>query len=305
MEIKENSNIRFGAFVITYEREKILPDTLNKIFDQTYPPEEIWIIDNSETDNTLKMFQSLKDDRVQYFKVGYNSGPSGGANAGLKILAERGFDWIFWGDDDDPPIGRNRFENLLKIAANNENIGIAGMVGGKFIKSRGRTRSLYNYEMKGITDVDMVAGGQIMIINAEIPKAGIFPTSKLFFGFEELDFCLKVKGAGFRIVFDGGAIRKGRELVGKTNPNYRSKNSSFGREDILWRQYYSIRNMLYILSERKIYSGYYYFLIKNLIKIPVAFIHGYSYGVQTMQINLKAVYHHWINRYGFLSKENL
>jgi len=160
-------------------------------------------------------------------------------------------------------------------------------------------------EMEGITDADVVAGNQMMIVNAKIPKAGIFPTEKLFFGFEELDFCLKVKYAGFRVVFNGGKIREARELAGITNPNYRWKGSSFGKEEILWRQYYSIRNMLYILKKRKLYIGYFYFLTKSLVKIPAAFLRGYGYGKKTLRINSTAIYHHITDRYGFIPKENL
>ena len=49
--------MRFAGFIMTYERETILVDTIQAIFSQTVTPEKILIIDNSSTYNTKELIK--------------------------------------------------------------------------------------------------------------------------------------------------------------------------------------------------------------------------------------------------------
>src|SRR5687768_7215833 len=95
--------MKFAGFIMTYERSDLLLSTIKTIFDQTISPKKLLIIDNSKSDKTEILIKQLNDPRVFYHKQGYNSGPAGAARTGLQILAAEGYDWIYWGDDDDPP----------------------------------------------------------------------------------------------------------------------------------------------------------------------------------------------------------
>ena len=55
---------------------------------------------------------------------------------------------------------------------------------------------------KDAVEVDMVAGGQTMLVKAVVIRKHILPEERLFFGFEDLDFSLKVRAAGFKIFVD-------------------------------------------------------------------------------------------------------
>ena len=202
--------MRFAAFVMTFEREAILGDTIQKLLDQTLPPEEILIVDNSISNNTRDIYENYSNPKISYHNMGRNAGPSGASHYALSKLAQKGYDWIFWGDDDDPPKHEFVFEELIAIADGKSNVGIIGGLGGKFIGDRARTRNFYNRELKGIVEADYVAGGQMLIVNKDVVLDGVLPTEKLFFGFEELDFCLKVKEKGYKIIFDGERIKKER-----------------------------------------------------------------------------------------------
>ena len=291
--------MRLAAFIMTFEREQILDDTIQKLLGQSLPPEEILIVDNSLSKRTFKLFENNTNPIITYHRMGYNAGPSGAAYYGLKKLTEKGYDWIFWGDDDDPPRENDSLEKLLRLVETENGVGIIGGLGGKFFPNRVRTRNFYNKEMCGVVEADYVAGGQMLIVNSKVVKQGILPTKKLFFGFEELDFCLKVKAKGFKIIFDGDEVKMKRELNGNINPNYKWKNSSFGDPKKVWRDYHSIRNMLYILKKRNFYFGYCFFLIKNLIKIPFSFKYGRKYGVEVAKYYSKAIWHHFNGRYGY------
>lgn len=233
----------FAAFIITYERPDILSETIKTIFLQTQLPEKLLIVDNSISDKTKTYFDSVLslDQRISYYRVGYNSGASGGAYHGLKILADSGYEYIQWLDDDDPPLYHNANEELLKLFELDKRIGVVGQVGSKYSKISGRLSRFSDLELDGpgALLVDYVGGGQLMIIKLEVIKKGCLPERDLFFGFEDLSFCLKVKSMGYLIGVPRSLFLKMRvhfNRIGKV------KNVSGPS----WRDYYSARSLTYI-----------------------------------------------------------
>ena len=215
----------FAAFIMTYERPEVLQKTIAKLQNQSLPPELILVVDNSETTRTEELVKSLNSENIEYFRVGYNAGPAGAAKIGLQKLTAKGFDWIYWGDDDDPPrdeqVLQKLFEGITNLTRKGVKLGIFGGKGGSLNKLTGRISSLSNQELQeaSFVEVDSVPGGQDMLVNSEVIKAGILPDKKLFFGFEEFDFCLKVKSAGFSIYIDAAnwlETRRNSGLTAKT-----------------------------------------------------------------------------------------
>src|SRR5690606_27404982 len=125
----------------------------------TISPSNILIVDNSLTDSVFNFVTLLSIDNLLLNRTGKNLGPAGAAKIGLEILTEEGYDWIYWGDDDDPPTDPKTFERLLDIASENPTAGIIGKVGGRFIPSRARTRVFANSELRPVTEADYVTGG--------------------------------------------------------------------------------------------------------------------------------------------------
>lgn len=281
--------MRFGGFLITYNRPKILLDTIQKIFYQTYPPELLWIIDNSENLNTDHAIAGLLDPRIKFFYMGFNSGPAGAAAKGLELCGKEGLDWIFWGDDNDPPFRNDCFERLLTISRQNPFIGVLGTVGQFFDRKKGvikrvQTRLL---EKKETIEVDYVAGGMCMLVNGEVARLGIAPDPKLFFGFEELDFCLKVSRKGFIILVDCKLFLEARILHNRVNferPDYQKKEN-------LNREYYSLRNLLYISNSLTLPSMKNRLIKKWLMKSLYGFRFGPIYGYKNFKLIMLAFYH--------------
>ncbi len=290
--------IKFAAFIMTFERPNEVINTINKLFDQSFPPAKILIIDNSSSLLTGEAIQNLNNEAVEYYRMGYNAGPAGAAKVGLQRLALEGFDWIYWGDDNDPPQNKNTFEDEIKIAERVVDAGIIGEVGVSFNKYTGRTSGFKNKELQEIMDADAVSGGRQMIVSKKVVDKGILPSEKLFFGFEELDFCLKVKQGGFRIIFDGEKIKVGRSEMGNNDPNYKWKGNRNKNVDAIWRQYYSSRNMLSILFRHGFVIAYFYNLFKILFKPFYSLRFGYSYGLKAFKVYWGAILDHLRNRFG-------
>lgn len=283
--------IRFGGFIITYNRPKILLQTIELIFEQTFPPEFLWIIDNSGNLDTDYAIASLKDQRIKYYKMGYNSGPAGAASKGLELCSQDGADWIYWGDDNDPPFRDDCFERLLAINDVNPFTGILGTVGQFFDRKKGiikrvQTRLL---ERKDTLEVDFVAGGMCMLVSGKVAKEGISPNPDLFFGFEELDFCLKVSRKGYAILVDCKLFLEARNKANRLNferPVYSKKKN-------LVREYYSLRNLLMISDTLTLNSMRKQLYFKWVGKAVYGFKYGPVYGWKNFRLICLAFWHYW------------
>jgi GT2 family glycosyltransferase len=296
-------NKHFAAFIMTYERAAILPDTINALLNQSFPPQKILIVDNSHTYETQEVILNLKSPNVSYHRVGYNSGPAGAAKIGLQILLEEGYKWIYWGDDDNPPDFNDSFAELFKLIESDgsEKIGIVGAVGQFFNRRTGNIERVQNSTLlkSEKLSVDSIAGGMSMIVNSNAVKKGAVPDEKLFFGFEELDFCLRVQKAGFHLLVSTNLFLRLREKYGRLNyhrPLYTEKSN-------LTRQYYSTRNLLLILKKNKLYKAYVYQLIKNTAKLFYGFKYGLDYGKRNFAFVLHGICDGITNRFGNLHEK--
>ena len=298
---KESMEIqKFAAFVMTYERPAQVIQTIAKLLSQTFPPTEVLIVDNSNSFETKRAIENLMDYRISYHRMGYNAGPAGAASVGLSMMADKGYDWIFWGDDDDPPPYPDTFENLFKIILErtDDQIGVIGSLGGKLNRRTGRTTNFSNKELSRIVEADYVPGNKMMIVNSAVVKLGVLPTERLFFGFEELDFCLKVQKVGFKILFDGRGILAQRTAAGNIAADYRWRGKAIGDERKLWRQYYSTRNMLIILRTNGFWIAVIFILFRTVIKSVYGFRFGWTYGRKHFRIQFLAMSHFLSNRLG-------
>jgi GT2 family glycosyltransferase len=289
----------YSLFIITRNRPSILKNTIEEIFNQTLPPNSILIVDNSDNEDTEIMFQQTIDNRLQYFKVGYNSGPAGAAKIGMKILFEQGYEWVVWGDDDDPPKFNDIIEKLFSIIPkiNISTIGIIGCLGTKFNLSNGLTIRVPDNELSGLLEVDCVSGGMFPMLHRNLYNRNIFPNPDLFFGFEELDFCLAVKRANLKIIVSGDEIYRHRLLYGRLGLLKKYKVKSINS---LWREYYSTRNLIYILL-RKVhsYEGVLSISLRTIAKMLYGFKFGYEYGRLNFYFLSKGLYDAFRNRMGF------
>ncbi|TDN82171.1 GT2 family glycosyltransferase [Salegentibacter sp. 24] len=287
--------MRYAAFIICFERPLALIKYIDVLRSQSEPPEYILIIDNSLDDSIDKLNLDKKYAEVNYFKTGYNAGPAGGSKLGLKKLQALNYQWIFWGDDDNPPRDNQVCSELFICKEKLERQGIvAGIIGGKggmFNKWTGTIRSLSNKQLKAkdIIEVDMVPGGHGMLINTHYLNEKTYPEEKLFFAFEDLDICLKFKKQGAGIFVDAKSWYKKRQLDKNGDDSYRYVKKSGTRAGDLRRQYFSSRNLLFILKENRYFFALAYNIFKIVIKSLWSFRYGFKYGKKFIYYHKKAL----------------
>lgn len=297
--IEREKEIIYAAFIITYNRSGIIADTIDRILKQSLPPKKILVIDNSDNKETEKIIMDLKNPILDYYYVGHNSGPSGGAYIGLKELANQNFDWLFWVDDDNPPTNCYIIEKIFDIlpSVNIENCGQLGLVGHRFNKWTGEIERLEDEELKeNVIEVDTIGGGQCKIISTKVARLGIFPEKKLFFGFEDLDIDIKIKKAGFKSYVSGKLFYEARKDANRLN--YKRRTVISMDNNLLNRHYYSIRSLLSIFSSNYYISALLYLSIKKFLTVILAFKQGPKAGIKYSKIMFLAYYHFIIGKYG-------
>jgi GT2 family glycosyltransferase len=124
---------KISALVLTYNRKELLVQCLEAILAQVEPADEIIVLDNASTDGTCEYLEKLgilRDDRIAFYRLQKNTGPSGGIDTLFRLAEERGSDWL-WYMDDDTIAEADTLKELKK--AYSENFSHPGEVG--FLKS--------------------------------------------------------------------------------------------------------------------------------------------------------------------------
>lgn len=291
----------FAAFVMTYQRPEILLQTVEALFNQTLPPQKVLIVDNDPARSAHVIFSSLSGFPVAYHAVGYNSGPAGAAGMGLQILSDQGFSWIAWVDDDDPPIFEDSFEILIAIAKENEHCGGVGSVGQYFNRKTGLINRVPDQSLlsTGNIVVDNIAGNMCKIVNgAMVKQHRLYPDSNLFFGFEELDFDLRVQNAGFKLFVPKELYKRNR--VYHNRIGFKLKRGQKKKKSHLWREYYSTRNLLVLLIKNNLHGALLRNIIRAVSKSVFGFRYGMGYGLKNAKFILLALIHFFIRKNGRL-----
>lgn len=293
--------MRFSAFVVTFNRPLILKKTIEQILQQTYPPDLILVVDNGCSKETECIVEAFSNRILQYKAMEDNLGPAGAIAYALQWLQKEGYEWIYWGDDDDPPYLPDTFERLLRIAIENHGptIGGVGVVGAKWDWIKGEIKRLPDLALTGTIDVDVIGGGQQFIVNKKVIEQIGVPNASFFFGLDDIEYCLRIKQAGYRLLADGNLMHEGRTRTGRLN--FTAKTSILPRLSYkhIWRQYYTTRNYIFMmqntfnrpdLARRE--------MIKSIGRATTSWSFGPTYGNHFTQLQIRGVMDGYQGRMG-------
>jgi glycosyltransferase involved in cell wall biosynthesis len=243
---------RFSAVLVTYRRPNLLPIAFERLDSQTRRPDRLVIVDNDPYCGARKTVQtsSLRDVELEYLSPGENLGPAGGFALGMQTLLPGAADEdaILLLDDNDPlppfDIIGQQLSLLDRLSDADPHAAGVGTHGATFDWRRARIRRMSGLD-RGTVLVDHLHGGGYPLYRiSAIRQVGGF-SAQLFFGFEELEFGLRLKVDGL-LLYVNGALNeqqrtwRRRELVTRLRP-------ALGLDGITWRRYYSLRNLLHIL----------------------------------------------------------
>jgi glycosyltransferase involved in cell wall biosynthesis len=237
----------------TYRRPVDLRATLALLEDQVRPLDRLVVVDNAADPETESIVRSLgRHPQAEYLPMEDNLGFAGGVGVGMEHILPHASDndWIVVLDDDDPPPFPSAIQELEQFAVSmllrDPRTAAVGIHGGLFDWRRGRIVRVPDHELQGPVAVDYVGGNSIPFFRvAALREIGTFSRS-IFFGLSEVEHGLRLRAAGHSVYAHGDLWRRTRSMVGRMGISYRP---AIRLSEVNWRQYYSLRNLIYILRQ--------------------------------------------------------
>jgi GT2 family glycosyltransferase len=103
--------MRILGHIHTLNDEDVIDQSLRALLDQTYPLNEVLLVDNASTDGTLR--RSFPET-VTVIRHPDNRGTSGAVITGFQYAIDKGYDWI-WVLDADSIAENNALEELVRL----------------------------------------------------------------------------------------------------------------------------------------------------------------------------------------------
>ena len=115
----QNINIKISVIIPTFNRGKLIGNSIKSVLNQTFKNLEIIVVDDGSTDNTEKEVEKFRDDRIKYIKLKENKGGSNARNIGIKMASGQ---YISFQDSDDIFYPNKLERQLINIVNKNSNL---------------------------------------------------------------------------------------------------------------------------------------------------------------------------------------
>jgi GT2 family glycosyltransferase len=250
---------RLAAVVLNHRTTEETVRAVRSLLASTRPPDHVVVVDNDVADECRTHFTQPHPNpeprtpipELTYLHTGSNLGFSGGMNVGVRAALTAGADLVLLANSDIE-VSVDCLGRMESVLNDEPEAGIAGPLvllrdtpgrvasaGIRYNQRSGRMREIgsgmtMSESLAESRIVDAVSGCLMMVKRDVFDAVGLLD-DRFFFGFEDLDFCLRARAAGFTsvLVGDASAFHEGGRSIGK--------NSSR-------RWYFSARNHLLIAS---------------------------------------------------------
>ena len=212
---------RVGVVLLNWNGRDDLLRCLSTLLTLTYPNWEATVVDNGSTDGSVEALRrSFPEQRL--LRLERNIGFAAGNNHGIADALERGADWVLL-LNTDTEVQAGMVTELVRAAASDERIGAVGAknlsLGDPSIVWGAWNELAYDEglvrvvgqgkpdgpEYAGVHDVEGVVGNGMMMSRPALSRVGGF--DETFFAYhEDIDWCVRARAAGFRVVYCGAAV---------------------------------------------------------------------------------------------------
>ncbi|MBI5701362.1 glycosyltransferase family 2 protein [Candidatus Saganbacteria bacterium] len=191
--------IDLSIIIVNTNNKKILQECLGSIFKNTHRMSlEVIVTDNNSKDGSQEMIKTLFP-KVILIENKENAGFVKASNQGLRIARGR-YSCLL---NDDTITKDSSFDIMVEFMDKNQK---AGACSPKLLNTDGTYQhqgSLFQkkfWESKIPVEIDFAIGACLMLRREVIEKIGLMDEN-LFFYNDDLDWCKRIKKAGFRIFF--------------------------------------------------------------------------------------------------------
>ena len=267
MSERNSSEGELVAVVLTHRRPRLATAVVRNLIEQEgLDPKQIVLVINGE--GGLEDAELAR--QINTVTMTENTGPAGGFAAGISYFLEE-FDspWLYLSEDDVSlfSLPSPRIHQLVARAegwnAEGNDPRIGGIVSyGRHLNALTGITTVHSPRTDaGFEPVDLAPWGA-SLISRDVLELGVSPRAEWFFGYEDFDFWLQVRGAGFSLLLDSEVARGATQMAFGSG-----RNESFDGErptdaDEKWRAYYVARNFIHFAREH----GHKSWLIWHLLK---------------------------------------
>jgi glycosyltransferase involved in cell wall biosynthesis len=293
----------YGALV-TYRRPAELSLMLSRLANQDRPLDSLVVIDNApsrQSEEAVRAY-AAKGHPIQYEAQPENLGPAGGFARGMqRALDVAGDDdWIVLLDDDNPPTAPTVLGELAKFGETmlerNPGTGAVGLMGARFDWRRARLVRVPDDELVGPVRIDYIGNNKFPLYRASAIRAVGLLRREIFFGFEELEYGLRLAASGYELYAPGPRWLESRRRRGKLGLSGRP---ALGLSELHWRRYYALRNLIFILrSFGRPGLAVRVTLVRGFGKPLASLLWSPEKSWQHLQLNWKACRDGWTGRMG-------
>lgn len=292
--------MRVGAFVVTYRRESHLERNLRTLLEQTRVPDRILVVDNAASAETEAVVRGLDHPALAYEAAPENLGSAGGSEFGQRRLHREGFELIYFGDDDNPPPTADTVERLSELLNNSgADVGGTGALGAVWNWRTGRLVRLPDDAVEGVLDVDFIGGNHTLLMHRTAMERVGFYNGSLFFGYPDLEYSLRIRRAGYRLLVDAGLMCRHRSESGRLGIAVRRTARPRRPRRAIWRSYYTTRN--YIAMMRGTFGRpdlAHREALRSLGRMMASWTRGPGYGLEFTRLQAKALADGFAGRLG-------
>lgn len=240
------------GILVTFRRPTELSGVLARISAQTRRLDSLVVVDNDGDRGVEALVRGVPEaaNSVRYVPAPTNLGPAGGLALGLAhaLPEAEDSDWVVFFDDDDPPRTLTLLAEITAFAEDmlltDPDLGGVGLVGARFDMRTGFAIRLPDEALHGPIKVDYVGGGQFPCLRVAAVRHVGLPDPRLFFGFDDLEYGLRLRAAGRQLYVSGDLWRRERQAHGHLGLDRRPNRIVTVPS---WRDYYSTRNLVWIL----------------------------------------------------------
>jgi len=162
-----------SVVIPVYNKEKFIENTIYSVLNQTFSDFELIIVDDSSTDKSLSIIDSIKDKRIKTYSI-KNSGVSKSRNYGVEKSSSNLIAFL----DADDLWKNNHLEQLYKLYLENPNCGMYAMSYIKNINFKSYKKSYFGLSnFSGILEnfftsssVDCIASSSSVMIPLNVFK---------------------------------------------------------------------------------------------------------------------------------------
>lgn len=231
---------KFTVIIVTYNRLPLLRECLENVMNQTYPIDNILVVNNASTDGTTEYLESMKD-RIAVLNELANGGGAKGFSDGVRYVHKNiDTDYVLM-IDDDAMLMPDYMERINEAIQNNSDVmAFAGTVKahGNISGEHRKRKACKNGNWKLIRvpeaeyqndffECDIATFCGLVFKASIISKIG-FPIADYFIWSDDTEYTLRIRKYS-RILNVNKAILNHKTKPAKT-------------DEVSWKVYYDVRN---------------------------------------------------------------